>query len=49
MRNTKFENSMALLAALIVIFGVTSAATDALAEEVRDVESTLISDASTLS
>ena len=49
MRNTKFENSMALLAALIVIFGVTSAATDALAGEVRDVESTLIIDAATLS
>ena len=49
MRNTRFENSMALLAALIVIFGVSSAATDALAAEVRDVESTLIIDASTLS
>lgn len=49
MRNTRFENSMALLAALIVIFGVTSAATDALAGEVRDVEATLISEVSTLS
>ena len=41
MKNTRFENSMALLAALIVIFGVASAANDALADDVRTFESTL--------
>ena len=49
MKRTRFENSRALLAALIVIFGVTSAANDALAEEVWTVESTLNIDAPTLS
>lgn len=49
MKNTRFENSLALLAALIVIFGVTSAANDALADEVRTYESTLNVEASTIS
>ena len=49
MKNARFENTLALLAALIVIFGVTSAANDALADDVRAVESNLNIDAPTTS
>ena len=49
MKSTRFENSLALLAALIVIFGVTSAANDALAGEAGTVESTLNIEAPTTS
>ncbi len=47
MRNTRFENSLAVLAALVVIFGVTSAANDALAEDLSTLESTLNPEVST--
>ena len=49
MKNSRFENSLAVLAALIVIFGVSAAANDALAGDVYTMESSLNSEVSTLS
>jgi hypothetical protein len=47
MRTGKFENVLALLGALIVVFAVTSAANTALAEEANTLDNTLKIEAST--
>ena len=47
MKSTRFENSLAVLAALIVIFGVSSAANDALADDQQAFETSLNSEVST--
>ena len=47
MRTGKFENVLALLGALIVVFAVTSAANTALAEEANTLVNTLKIEAST--
>jgi hypothetical protein len=47
MRTGKFENALALLGALIVVFAVTSAANTALAEETTTVDRALKTEVST--
>jgi hypothetical protein len=47
MRTGKFENALALLGALIVVFAVTSAANTALADEVGNFDSNLKIESST--
>jgi len=47
MRTGKFENVLALLGALIIVFAVSSAANTALADEVNTLDDTLKIEAST--
>ena len=47
MRTGKFENALALLGALIVVFAVTSAANTALADEANIVDNNLKIESST--
>ena len=47
MRTGKLVNGLAILGALIIVFAVSSAANEALAEEVRTLDSTLKIESST--
>ena len=47
MRTGKFENALAILGALIIVFAVSSAANQALAEEARTLDGTLKIESST--
>ena len=47
MRTGKFENALAILGVLIIVFAVTSAANMALADEARVLDSTLKIEVST--